>query len=306
MRILFAIVLLATSFASFAQLPETRIYTLDISRGMRGKLEFTNPQLIGFKIGYNNQPYFTPDGKSILYAANKGKGTTDIFEYRFKKKKNVRLTETKEAEYSPKWTIDENEISCVRVEQDTITQHFYAYNLKGGKGHLLTNSLSTMGYYQWLNSNEVIAFLVPEPFTFVKYNITTLRCDTLLSAPGRTFYNYKGKTFFVDKSDSTKYFIKTLAKENLRSRKIATAQVPNPIIAETLSGQEDFAIMNDGTILMGKEAKLYAYYPRRAKRKDDWVEIADFTNLGIGPFYRLTLNQENNKLAVVVYEGKKP
>jgi hypothetical protein len=306
MRIVYLFLLSLSSFISYAQMPETRIYTLDINRGMRGKLEFSNPTLIGFKTGYNNQPYFTPDGKGLLFVANKGKGNTDIFEYKYKKKKSMRLTETKEAEYSPKWTITENEISCVRVEQDTVTQHFYAYNLKGGKGHSLSNTMTTLGYYQWLNSNEIIAFLVPEPFTFVKYNISTLRCDTLLTAPGRTFYNYKGKIYFVDKSDSTKYYIKTVAKENLRSRKNPAGPTPNPIVAQTLEGQEDFAIMNDGTIIMGKESKLYAYYPRRAKRKDDWAEIADFSKLGIGNFYRITLNQENNKLAIVVYEGKKP
>jgi WD40-like Beta Propeller Repeat len=299
---------LVTLFGSkaFCQMPETRIYTLDISKE-RNKLQFKAPKLVGFKKGYNNQPYFTPDEKFILFVSNNGKGKTDIYKYDLKKKKSIRVTKTAEAEYSPKYNLSEDRITCVRVAKDTITQNFYSYNFSGKKGELLNNDLKTLGYYQWYSSYEIIGFLVPEPFVLCKYNINSNKCDTLLTHPGRTFQNYKGRIYFVDKSDSNNYYIRTLAKENLRSRKKDnTTMVTNPLVVKTLDGQEDFVIMNDGTILMSKENKLFAYANKRSKEKSEWVEIADFGKLGIESFYRLALSPDNTQLAVVAYIGKKP
>lgn len=45
--------------------------------------------------GYDNQPFFTPDGTSILYASDDGFGQTDIFKYNLKSRSERRLT------YSP-------------------------------------------------------------------------------------------------------------------------------------------------------------------------------------------------------------
>lgn len=284
------------TLSSFAQLPETRILMLDVSK-VRNKLQFSNPKSIGFQKGYNNQPYFTPDSKYVLFTSNNGKGTTDIYKYDLSKKKNIRVTKTAEAEYSPKYNIEQEKISCVRVEKDTTTQHFYAYGFNGKKGQLLNNEMKTLGYYQWLNTNEIVGFLVPEPFTFCKFNINTNKCDTLAINPGRTFHNYHGKIYYVDKSDSTKYFIRIVAKENLRSKR--KTMVTNPIVAQTLAGEEDFVIMNDGIILMSKNGKIFSFNPRKAKDNEDWMEVADLRKLGITNAFRLALNMENNKLALV-------
>jgi WD40-like Beta Propeller Repeat len=308
MRIFIILSILLFASRVFAQLPETRIYTLDIEKEGRNKYVFSNPKLISKQKGYNNQPYFTDDDRYILYASNNGKGNTDIYRYDMKRDKNKRITKTDEAEYSPRESMqEEGEITCVRVEKDTVTQHFYAYNAAGKKGHLLLPDVTSLGYYTWLNGAEIIGLTLPEPFTLTKYNTITLKADTLTTHIGRTFQMHNSKLYFVDKSDTNNMKICIMPKENIRPRKNA-AKVENIIVCSTLDGQEDFCVTYDGTIWMGKEGKLFAFYTKKIKGIADheWIEIADFTKLGIASFYRLAINQSTTKIAVVMYAGAKP
>jgi hypothetical protein len=292
---------------AWAQLPETRIYIMDL-KNYRGNITLSGPKLASNNKGYNNQPFFMDDDRTLLFTSNKGKGLTDIYKYDILKKSIKRLTNTdNEAEYSPRQSLGENEITCVRVEKDTVTQHFYAYNYKGKKGHLLLPDVTQLGYYTWLNGAEVIALTLPEPFVLSKYNVITLKADTLLTHPGRTFVNHHSKLYFVDKADSNHYYIKIMAKENLRPKK-NKPKVENTTIIETLTGQEDFCVLNDGTILMGKDGILYAYNPKKIKGvvQQTWKEVANLNTMGIGTFYRLVVNADNSKIAVVGYVGEKP
>jgi WD40-like Beta Propeller Repeat len=307
MKNIFLLFFLLMSVTCYAQLPETRIYTIDISREARNRLTFSNPILISKEKGYNNQPFFMDDDRSILYVSNNGKGNTDIYKYDMKRKKNKRITNTDEAEYSPRQSMMEEEITCVRVEKDTVTQHFYAYNYSGKKGHLLLPDVTSLGYYTWINGVDIIGLTLPEPFTLTKYNTVTLKADTLTTHIGRTFLTHNSKFYYVDKKDTNNFAIRLMPKENIRPRKNST-RVENPIVCNTLAGQEDFCITYDGTIWMGKEGKLYAYHTKKVKGVEDhkWIEIADFTKLGIASFYRLAVNQNMTKLAVVMYVGDKP
>ena len=295
------------SVTAIAQLPETRIYTIDISREGRTKLVFSRPLLISKDKGYNNQPFFVDDDRSILYASNNGDGNTDIYKYDMKRKKNKRITKTDEAEYSPRQSLLEDEITCVRVEKDTETQHFYAYPNSGKRGHLLLPGVTSLGYYTWLNGAEIIGLTLPEPFTLTKYNVLTLKADTLITAIGRTFQVHGSKLYYVDKSDSEHYKIKIMAKENIRPRK-GKLKVEDVTVCETIAGQEDFCITYDGSIWMGKDGKLFAYTTKKTKgiAEKKWIEIADIKQLGIPSFYRLAVNQDMTKLAVVAYVGAKP
>ena len=118
-----------SSLYASAQLPETVVYLIDMNRSVKG-YSFSSPKIISKKIGYNNQPYFTPDEKYIYYVSSIDSANTEIYQYDLKNKKNKRLTKTREPEYSPRYSPDMNGISCVSVERDKTTQHLYIYNLK--------------------------------------------------------------------------------------------------------------------------------------------------------------------------------
>lgn len=168
MKKLLLLSLILSGFSSEAQLPETIIYTLDITR-TRDVLNFSKPKIISSKIGYNNQPYFTPDGRYILYASNAGKGNTDIYKYDLKRpnKNSKRITKTAESEYSPRLNPAETEISCVRVEKDTVTQHFYSYDLKGKKVNYTYRSLRQLAIMLGMVVPKLLALPYPNHLCLV-------------------------------------------------------------------------------------------------------------------------------------------
>jgi WD40-like Beta Propeller Repeat len=307
MKILLALFICLLTDIAQAQMPETRIYTIDITREAKGKLKFSNPTLISKNKGYNNQPFFTDDDRYILYVSNNGKGNTDIYRYDTKRNKNKRITNTAEAEYSPRQSLSEDEITCVRVEADTVTQHFYAYKPNGKRGHLLLPSVTSLGYYTWWNGAEIIGLTLPEPFTLTKYNTITLKADTIATAIGRSFVNQGGKLYYVDKSDTAESIIKIIARENMRNKK-NNVPVENIFVTPTLPDQEDFCVTYDGQIWMGKDGKLFSYASKRFKglKENKWEQLADFAPMGIDTFYRLAVSHDMTKLAVVMYVGKKP
>lgn len=308
MKILLSVLFVLLCSVSDAQLPETVIYLFDVRKTAKG-IVLEKPIIVSKQKGYNNQPYFTLDGDYMFYVSSIDTVNIELYKINMnsKKYKSKRITRTKEAEYSPKYTPDMENVSCVRVEKDRKTQRLYSYNLKGKKAVSILPSLTSIGYYEWLNQNEFLSFELPEPFYFVKHHISSGKADTLATNIGRTFFNLKskGKVVYIDKSDSNKWVFRTLAKENLKTFN-KQQNVPNPVLTETLPKEEDYCFTQDGSILMGHEGKLYIKKNPFLHKESGWEVVADMKAFGIEKFYRMAISVDNTKLAVVVYKGSKP
>jgi hypothetical protein len=306
MKKVFLVFMLLYASHIYAQLPETVVYLFQVQRSPKG-YKLLNPKIISKANGYNNQPNFTLDGKWLFYVSSIDTSNTELYRYDIEKKKSKRITKTKEPEYSPKYTPDMERISCVKVESDKTTQHFYTYDMKGKKPQVIMPELKSIGYYDWISQNEFLSFELPEPFYLVKRNYIQKTADTIATNVGRTFYNLrsKGKIVYVDKSDSLHWMIRTVAKENLAKSKKGLKAV-YPILTETLPNEEDYCFMQDGSILMGHEGKLYMKKNPFRNQDATWDELADLNEFGINQFYRVSISNDNTLLAVVVYKGKKP
>lgn len=293
-------------YKGWSQLPETNIYLFEIQRNPRG-MTLSAPRIIGSKKGYNNQPWFLPDGSGMFYVRSMDTVNTEIFYYDFKKKKSKRITKTKEAEYSPKLTPDMERISCVRVEKDRTTQHFFSYNKKGKQAFLMQPGLTSIGYYDWVNMNEWISFELPEPFYLVRHKVSPAVTDNLVNRVGRSFYYLKSKNVlvFVDKSDSLNWRIRMLDKNHLKS---PTPSEPEryPVLSDVLPGEEDYCFMQDGSILMFHDGAIYKKRNPFKLKDSKWELLWDMKPWGIKKGYRISLSPDNTRLALVVYSGEKP
>lgn len=293
-------------YNGWSQLPETNIYLFEVQRNPRG-MTLSAPRIIGSKKGYNNQPWFLPDGSGMFYVRSMDTVNTEIFYYDFKKKKSKRITKTKEAEYSPKLTPDMERISCVRVEKDRTTQHFFSYDKKGKQAFLMQPGLTSIGYYDWVNMNEWISFELPEPFYLVRHKVSPAVTDTLVNRVGRSFYYLRSKNVlvFVDKSDSLNGRIRMLDKQHLKS---PTPSDPEryPVLSDVLPGEEDFCFMQDGSILMFHDGAIYKKRNPFKLKDSQWELLWDMKPWGINKGYRISLSPDNTRLALVVYSGEKP
>jgi hypothetical protein len=286
---------------AIAQLPETSIYLINLER-QGNELKAANPKLISKPKGYNNQPYFTPDDEFLYFVSSMDTSNVEIMRVNLLKKrlKVQRVTKSKEPEYSPKLTPDPDFISCVRVEKDDSTQHLAIYSKKGKATSIVLPELKKVGYYEWVNQNEFISFELPEPFYLVKHTISTNKVDTLAQQIGRTFYyqSSKSRLLFVDKSDSAKWLIRSFDNEQMRKRRKGIKE-ESTIISETLSKEEDYCVMMDGSILMGQNGILYIKKNPFKNLKASWQKVADLKSLGIKKFTRIAISADNTRLAIV-------
>src|SRR5262245_38110979 len=149
---------LALPGAAAAQVPATDLYLLPIEGTQVGA-----PQRITDSPGYDNQPQFLPDGQALVYSSIDASGA-DIWRYELASGARERLTKTPESEYSPTPIPGRNAISVVRDYGD-LKQQLWSVPLDGGKPALLLPGVNPVGYQAWVDTEQLLVFVLGEPNT---------------------------------------------------------------------------------------------------------------------------------------------
>ncbi len=279
----------ATMFAQ--DLPVCNIYLFNTSL-QDTVLTLSSPQFLTVfnKGGYNNQPAFISNNELLIASAGPKDNQTDIYLLDLEAKTRMRMTRTAESEFSPKPTPDNLYFSVVRVETDADrSQRLWQYPLdRQDEGKPSFRYLRGVGYYHWLDKFKVAIFNV----TSGNSNYLSM-ADTrdaaianLSPSVGRCFgTSPNGKLVFVHKISDENWVIKSIDKNSLETTEIT----------KTIPGSEDFVIMKDGAILMGKGSRLYRYHPVKGKK---WQEVADLKKQGITSISRMAVSS-GGKLAIV-------
>lgn len=269
--------------------PVTNLYLFQLE--MNGiDLDFTQPQfLTKFNLnGYNNQPSFFSNNELYITAQHAGQKQTDIYAFDLKKQTMTQVTATPESEFSPTKMPNGFWFSAVRVERDAdATQRLWKFPIdRLGAGEPVFPYVRNVGYHFWLNRSNVALFIVGNPNQLVLADAedgSSIRLN--INNPGRCFQRLSnGNMAFVHKETDETWRIKEMD---------ATGQTKN--IVETLGGSEDFVILRDGTFLMGRGSKLYAFRPGKS---EDWKLIGDFKNFGINRITRMAVSADG-KIAMV-------
>ena len=292
MKKFFLPALILFSSISAAQLPETDIFISRVKED-NGKLTFSQPENITSRKGYDNQPYFMPDGKSILYVAIPDSTQSEVYRYNFSSKKVSQVTHTLESEYSPMMTPDGNGYSVVRVDTDK-AQRFYTFNGQDKLFFHVVPGTDSIGYNCWLNDSTLAMFILGNSMTLQLLNMKTAQRVLIASDVGRCMKLSldKKSLYFVIKQNEIEWSIFEMNISSGEKRKVVT----------TLAGSEDYALMPDGSFLMGSKGKLFRYSPGNDK---DWIELVDFSAV-LGDFYRIAVSPKGDMIALVAFTGKKP
>lgn len=262
------------------------IFLVDVTTE-NGRMNLGQPLRITDWAGYNNQPFFLPDGNALLYTSIRRDKQADIYKYDLKSRTTTRITDTAESEFSPTLTPDGRFISVVRVEAD-LTQRLWKFPLAGGKPMLVLERIKPVGYHTWIDPYTVALFVLGKPNTLQIVDVRTEAAEVIAENIGRTTRRIPGKSklSFVHKVSDQEWIIKTL---DLGTHQIA------PLI-RTLSGSEEYAWTPSGILLAAKGSKLFAWQPDSDK---DWSEVRDFAQAGLNGITRMAITNDGRRLAIV-------
>src|SRR3989454_7822515 len=151
--------------------PATDIYLADL-RVAQGRVRVGVPVNVTARPGYDNQPFFLPDGRAFLYTSIREDSQADIYRYDIDQKTSVRLTTTRESEYSPTPLPDGSGFSVVRVEADS-TQRLWRFDWDGGRPTLVLAGVKPVGYHAWGDATTAALFVLGQPATLQVADLRT-------------------------------------------------------------------------------------------------------------------------------------
>jgi dipeptidyl aminopeptidase/acylaminoacyl peptidase len=281
-RMLVVVVASAPLLAAQAP-PSTDIYLAPLSM-QGGRLVLGSPVNVTNRPGYDNQPSFTPDSRSILFTSTHEDGQSDIYRIDVATKAITRVTSTPESEYSATVMPGGKRFSVIRVERDS-TQRLWSFALDGSDPRLVLETLKPVGYHAWIDTDNLALFVLGSPNALVHVDVRTQKADTLARRIGRSLAPLPdGGGFSFVRQDSTPMLV------SARWPGFVTKDlVPLPV------GSQDIVWLTPSVVLAGVGSRVLAWTVGAA----GWGSVVDFELVGLTAISRLAVSPDRHWLAIV-------
>lgn len=284
MRFKCYILTLFLSCRLLAQLPETDIYLAGIEI-KNNLVKIEKAVNITVRKGYDNQPSFSPDGKTMFFSASDSTGKIHICKYDMKAKEVKKHTRTQTSEYSPMMSPNGQYISSVVVEEDSV-QRVWGFDPKKPEiKHCLTENTDSIGYYAWVGKDSMMYYKLTDPHSLRILDLRTGEDNWLCNHPARAFGRINNITLFYvirEEKENLLFFYDTHLKKATR---YATDKPEN----------QDYAWQPELGMVKSEGSKLYHYSPQTKV----WAEVCDFAAFGIKKITRFSFSADKKHLAVV-------
>jgi hypothetical protein len=236
---------------------------------------------------YNNQPAFWDGVWYISSAIDTLQTDIVALDIDHVRRTNITKTDTV-SEFSPTLHPSRNYMTYITLEPNA-AQRLWQYSLydKKEKPKPIFEDVTNIGYHTWLNDTLVAVYLL-EAGNDALYvaNTVTKEMKLLFVKAGRCFkMSPDGTLYFVDKLEDDRWYIKSYSPQTGNTHTLTI----------TIDGAEDFAITENGIILMAGKSKLYQFNPYRDML---WREVADFASYGLHNIKRIAL-RGNEQIALV-------
>ncbi|HEY6091503.1 MAG TPA: hypothetical protein VIV83_05895 [Gemmatimonadales bacterium] len=267
--------------------PATDIYVADLRTSHR-KVSVGTPTNVTARPGYDNQPFFLPDGRAFLYTSARD-SQTDIYRYDLDRKASVQVTATRESEYSPTPLPDGKGFSVIRVEADS-TQRLWAFDLDGTGARLVLDSIKPVGYHAWADDHTLVLFVLGNPSTLqIADSRSPAAHGTVIARDiGRSLQKIPGRAAvsFVQRDSVNGSWLEAVDA--------ATRWVTK--LVKTPAGADFFVWTPEGIVLTASGTALYQWDPRTG---GDWTKVADLAAFGLTNITRLAVSPRGDRLALV-------
>lgn len=278
----------------------TDIHLFPMPNGL-ASLAASKPVPLAVEPGYENQPFFAPDGQHVLYTANRDGTQTDIYEFDPGSGETRQVTRTPEGEYSPtipairpgKDALARDGFTVIRVEADG-TQRLWQFDRQGQTPRLVLEDIKPVGYHAWIDADQLALYVLGEPPTLQIARLGTGTAEVVARDIGRTLrlVPRSSRVSFVQREAEGVYAIRLLDP--------ATGTIET--LTRTVEGSldRDYEWMPDGrTVLMSAGTKVFAW----SRDTDEWREVLDVAPHGLGAASRLAVSPDGDALAVVTAEN---
>lgn len=282
-KYIYCYIALFFSLVLSAQLPETDLWLFKI-KNEKNQLSLGEGKNITARKGYDNQPAFTPDDKSILYVSIREDNQSDVYSYKISSKESTQLTKTKNSEYSPSYTPDGKFISCVVVEADS-SQRIWLYHTDGSVIKRYNDDLDSIGYYSWLSADTLLYYKLTSLHSLRMFNSTTQSDVWLCNQPSRAIKKIRNNSFMYAIKDSL----------SMHYRIYNTLIKRSDEFAHHTSKSEDF-VWNPVLGLIKPEGAQLLRYDEKMK---SWQTLFDFSGYGIKRITRFAFDQKNKQVVIV-------
>ncbi|MEY4107200.1 MAG: hypothetical protein RL181_1542 [Bacteroidota bacterium] len=288
---------------TYAQAPVSNLYLFDMHRRGDTLFAFSKPRfLTGFNAnGYNNHPSFFSEDEIYFSSQAPGEDQPDIRVIHLRDSTCRKITDTYEGEYSPRGSsYDFSTFHLVRMEfpgRDTLIRLWQVPanpEFQMLMARPVFQDLTNVGYYEWVRPGLValhlngspnqLALAVPETSSVIPMAQQVGRCFKMVPGSGQLVY--------LQKNFSKGHKLMRVDLGAYTGEKIPE---PRPLVAP-IPEREDFAVLNDGTLLMASGSRLFKFKP---ETDADWVLLSDFSEYQIYQITRIEVNPDNSRIILV-------
>lgn len=268
-----------------AQTGNSEIFIFSVSKsGNRVALELVGN--ISNSPGYDNQPSFGPEGKSVLFTSIRNGNSPDIYEYFFESKQSKQITNAADGEYTPR-AKDRDTITFVR-EGNGQAMSVWSYDRRTKAESPALVNKEPVAYYDWNSDGGALVWIryaSMAHFVNPLKKVNAFVTDRVLPSSPQ---NIPGtlKFSFVHRQGNDEVWIKEFDPETRAVR---------PIV-QTKDGKIDYCWLTDAAILTGTGFNLYRFDEKTDK---EWVLFGDLSRFGLKDITRLAASKDGKMIAVV-------
>ncbi len=244
------------------------------------------------RAGYDNQPNFLPDGSGFIYTVINDDGLSDIWMYRLGAAVPERLTMTLTTEFMPKVMPAGVGFSSIRYEEGF--SRLWAFSSDGRPERVILRDHLPFGYYAWLNASQVA---MVASYSLGEDEHGELQIVDVATQAVRTVAGDVGRCVAPLGEDALVFVDKSAEPWMVRGIDIFSGEERFSFPGRT--GMEDFAVVHDGSVLMGDGRRLY----RRGPGMDGWEIVADWSEELAGPISRIAASSDGSYIAIVAESG---
>ena len=265
--------------------PETEVYLVPLT--VRGdSVRPGVPANLTRRDGYDNQPSFARDSRSLFYTSNRGDGQSDIYRLDLSTGLSRAVRPTKpESEYSAFPTADSLGVLVIRVEADS-TQRLWRMPLGASEPTVLFPDIKPVGYFAQANDSTFALFVLGTPTTLQLARGGKGTGEVLAKDIGRSLHRIPGtsQVSFVQKG-SAPWTVMRLDPD--------TKQISELVALP--AGTEDVAWVDSTTLLTGSDTKLLMW----KRGSTGWQTAGDFAFAHLTHITRLAVSGNRQWLALV-------